>query len=86
MAVMAPRVLFRERGSSMRSEAVTGSFTGAAACGAPGAEVGARLRVSDAPQAQTNRNSKDNVTRMRFIEISLTCQIVVSDTQFGPLC
>src|SRR5271165_1791426 len=34
MAVMAPRMLLRERGSSMRSDAVTGSFVGAAVCGA----------------------------------------------------
>jgi hypothetical protein len=39
MAVMAPRVLLRERVSSRRRPVVTGSFTGAAAAGAMADDV-----------------------------------------------
>src|ERR1700693_5407089 len=69
MAVMAPRILLRERGNNIRSEVATGSFTGAAACGAAGAAVGALVVCAnpDAMQPQTHTETKRNVTRMRFI-------------------
>src|ERR1700678_749911 len=69
MAVIAPRILFRERGSSMRSEAVTGSFTGAAVCGVADAAMDdCAAAVCD--QAEPMQAHANNVTRIRFIEES----------------
>src|ERR1700684_1632386 len=69
MALMAPRILFRERGSSMRREVATGSFTGAEACGAAGAAAGALTVCADpdATQPQRHTITKRNVTKLRFI-------------------
>src|SRR5580698_7586276 len=67
MAPMAPRVLFRERGSSKRSEAVTGSLVcgDAEGAGAAEVEVWARPRPSER-QAKTHE-----VTTMSFTRILL---------------
>src|SRR5438270_10433407 len=67
MAVMAPRMLLRERGSSMRRDAVTGSFTGAAA-GAAGAAA-EPLSWPTAPAAQINnaRSTSECFTKILLI-------------------
>jgi hypothetical protein len=66
MAVIAPRMLLRERGKSMRSEAVTGSFTGALACGAAMVEE-AGGGVVCACKHVKRRQVKIKVENIRFI-------------------
>jgi hypothetical protein len=55
MELMAPRVFVRERGNKIRSEAATGSFTGAAAGAAGGGVVCASV---DTPQAARNKTTE----------------------------
>src|ERR1700722_18851922 len=64
---MAPSVLFRERGSNNRSEVATGSFTGAAACGAAGVAAGALIVCANPDATQPQTHTKTKRTKMRFI-------------------
>ena len=76
ISVIAPRMFFRERGKSMRSEAVTGSFTGTA-----GVDEGAIAPCAHPELIETHTTK--SVTRMRFIEISFTCLILILNSDFA---
>src|ERR1700722_16704734 len=80
MAVIAPRILFRARGKSMRREAVMGSFTGAAVCAAAGGV--AVWAHPEATYPQTQIVAKINVTRARFIMCLLTLLLCVLSVPF----
>src|SRR5260370_12822199 len=68
MAVMAPRVLLRERGSSMRRAAVTGSLVGAAADAAGGVDAAG---VFSCPTATVTPMNTERSTRACFTRVLL---------------
>src|ERR1017187_8042750 len=86
IAVIAPRILFLERGSRMRSEAVTGSFTGAVACGDAAAAAAGAVAVCAHPEAR-QKHAKNNVTRMRFMEslLNMLERGLERDLRFTPI-
>src|SRR5258706_8905637 len=77
MAVMAPGILFRDRGSSIRKAAVTGSLVGAAAgeaVGAGAAGAAEPLSWPTAPAAQINSARSTSACLMKILLIFFSNQ------------
>jgi hypothetical protein len=70
----------------MRSEAVTGSFTGAVACGDAAAAAAGAVAVCAHPEAG-QKHAKNNVTRMRFMEslLNMLERGLERDLRFTPI-